>query len=222
MALVDKLAAMAQYANEVQDVMDKQVELLEFANREGGMIALTKMGSPVFVHPDHAATFGTGGWWFCAITRDGGKQVATPIAKFAPDLYFEAKPIERLWVEKTFEREQKKFQTEVAGDVIEWTPLIREVVVQPTGRVELGEFSQYFNGRAFANVGKAKGEAAPLLGIAPSQSPNSYKVDNNELIVPRLDKILNIREPRAFPAEWNEERKMLLVYLEGIALPVKA
>lgn len=222
MALADKLAAMAQYANEVQDVMDKQVELLEFANREGGMIAMTKMGSPVFAHPDHTATFGPGGWWFCLITRDNGRQVATPIAKFAPDLYFEAKPIERLWVEKTFEREQKKFQTEVAGDVIEWTPLVREVVVQPTGRVELGEFSQYFNGRAFANVGKAKGEAAPLLGIAPSQSPNSYKVENNELIVPRLDKILNIREPRSFPAEWNEERKMLLVYLEGIALPQKA
>ena len=51
----------------------------------------------------------TGGWFFCLLKRDAGKLLAVPIAKFTPDIYFEAKPIERLWVEKTFEREQKKW-----------------------------------------------------------------------------------------------------------------
>jgi hypothetical protein len=207
--------------------MDKEVELLEFgrrpeANGQEIFAASTKTGTSVLPHPAHVGTFGAGGWWFCLITREAGRIYGIPISKFTPDLYFEAKPIERLWVEKTFEREQKKFQTEVAGDVIEWTPLIQEITIQPNGRVDLGDFSQYFSGRAFANVGKAKGEAAPLLGVAPTQSPNAYKVESNQLIVPRLDKILGISQPRNFPAEWNEERKMLLVYLEGVSLPTKA
>jgi hypothetical protein len=219
MAVADKLAAMAQYANEVQDLLDKEVELIEFAKGGSGK---TKTGTPVAPDAEHASEIGEGGWFFCLLKKDAGRLVAVPISKFTPDIYFEAKPIERLWVEKTFEREQKKFQTEVAGDVIEWTPLVQEITIQPNGRVELGEFSQYFNGRAFANVGKAKGEGAPLLGIAPSQSPNSYKIESNQLIVPRLDKILGIAQPRNFAAEWNEERKMLLVYLEGVNLPQKA
>lgn len=228
MALADKLAAMASYANEVQDIMDKDVELLDFVKRQDqngaeGIVAMTKTGSTVHPHPKHTEAFGAGGWFFCHLVKDGGRLVAVPIAKFAPDLYFEAKPIERLWVEKTFEREQKKFQTEVAGDVIEWTPITRDITIQPNGRVELGEFAVYFEGgRAFANVGKAKGESAPLLGVAPTTSPNSYKVESDTLIVPRLDKVVKLSEPRSFPAEWNEERKMLLVYLEGISLPAKA
>lgn len=226
MAVADKLAAMAAYANEVQDLMDKEVELIEFgkksdANGAEQLAGTTKTGSPVLPDPAHAKEIASGGWFFCLLKRDQGKLYAVPIAKFSPELYFEAKPIERLWVEKTFEREQKKFQTEVAGDVIEWTPLTQEITIQPSGRVELGEFAQYFSGRAFANVGKAKGEAAPLLGIAPSQSPNSYKIDSDQLIVPRLDKVLGITQPRTFPAEWNDERKMLLVYLEGINLAQK-
>lgn len=228
MALADKLAAMASYANEVQDIMDKDVELLDFVKRQEqngseGLVAMTKTGSTVYPHPQHAATYASGGWFFCHLVKEGGRILAVPIARFAPDLYFEAKPIERLWVEKTFEREQKQFQTEVAGDVIEWTPITREITIQPTGRVELGEFAQYFTGgRAFANVGKAKGEAAPLLGVAPSTSSNSFKVESDTLIVPRLDKMVRLTEPRRFPAEWNDERKMLLVYLEGVSLPAKA
>jgi hypothetical protein len=228
MALADKLAAMASYANEVQDIMDKDVELLDFQKRQdqGGaevMSANTKTGSAVQPHPSHVQTIGSGGWFFCHLVKEGGRLVGVPIAKFSPDLYFEAKPIERLWVEKTFEREQKKFQTEEGGDVIEWTPITREITIQPNGRVELGEFAQHFaGGRAFANVGKAKGEGAPLLGVAPSTSANSYKVEADALIVPRLDKIVRLSEPRSFPAEWNEQRKMLLVYLEGVTLPTKA
>lgn len=227
MALQDKLAAMAAYANEVQDIMDKDVELLDFVKRaeqNGGeaIVAMTKTGSTVYPHPQHAKDLSTG-WWFCHLVRDQNKLVAIPIAKFSPDLYFEAKPIERLWVEKTFEREQKKFQTEVAGDVIEWTPLTREVTVHPNGRVELGEFATYFEGqKAMANVGKAKGETSPLLGVAPSASNNAYKIDQDTLIVPRLDRVLKITQPTNFAAEWNDERKMLLVYLEGVTLPAKA
>jgi hypothetical protein len=227
MALADKLAAMASYANEVQDIMDKDVELLDFVKRQeqngsDAIVAMTKTGSTVHPHPQHKDEFGAGGWFFCHLVKDGGRLVGVPISKFTPDLYFEAKPIERLWVEKTFEREQKKFQTEVSGDVIEWTPLTRDVTIQPNGRVELGEFAQYFTGgRAFANVGKAKGEGAPLLGVAPSTSANSYKVEADTLIVPRLDKVLKISHAQSFPAEWNEERKMLLVYLEGVSLPQK-
>ena len=228
MALADKLAAMASYANEVQDIMDKDVELLDFVKRQeqngsDGIVAMTKTGSTVYPHSQHVGTFGNGGWFFCHLVKEEGRLTGVPIAKFTPDLYFEAKPIERLWVEKTFEREQKKFQTEVGGDVIEWTPLTREITIQPNGRVELGEFATYFSeGRAFANVGKAKGEAAPLLGIAPTTSANSYKVESDTLIVPRLDKVVKLSESRSFPAEWNEERKMLLVYLEGVSLPAKA
>ncbi len=228
MALADKLAAMASYANEVQDIMDKDIELLDFVKRQeqngsDGIVAMTKTGSTVYPHSQHVGTFGNGGWFFCHLVKEGGRLTGVPIAKFSPDLYFEAKPIERLWVEKTFEREQKKFQTEVGGDVIEWTPLTREITIQPNGRVELGEFATYFSeGRAFANVGKAKGEGAPLLGIAPTTSHNSYKVESDTLIVPRLDKVVRLSEPRSFPAEWNEERKMLLVYLEGVSLPAKA
>ncbi|MBI2077005.1 MAG: hypothetical protein HYT80_01355 [Euryarchaeota archaeon] len=227
MGVADKLAAMAQYANEVQDLLDKEVELLDFAKRgdangQEQLVALTKTGTLVYPKPEHAATFAVGGWWFATLVREGGKIYAVPITKFSPDLYFEAKPIERLWVEKTFEREQKQFTTEVQGDVIEWTPISREITIQPNGRVDLGEFAQHFNGRAFANVGKAKGEAAPLLGIAPTQSPNAYKVESDQLVVPRLDKMVRLTGPTTFPAEWNDERKMLLVYLEGVVLPAKA
>ena len=221
MAVADKLAQMAQYANEVQDLMDKEVELPDFSTKEGQLQAATKTGSAVFAHPKHVAAFGAGGWWFSQLTREEGRALAIPIAKFTPDLYFEAKPIERLWVEKTFEREQKKFSTEVAGDVIEWTPLTREVLIQPSGRVELGEFASYFNGKAYANFGKAKGESAPLLGVAPTTSSNAYKIEADQLVVPRLDKILKISEAKSFPAEWNEERKMLLVYLEGVTMTTK-
>lgn len=219
----EKLAAMAQYASEIREILDKEVELLEFTRKNGPeqLAATTKTGSLVVPHPSGAAQLGQGGWWFCQLVRDNGKLVAKPILKFSPELYFEARPIERLWVEKTFEREQKQFQTEVAGDVIEWTPISREVMVQPNGRVELGEFAQHFQGLAFANIGKAKGEAAPLLGIAPSASKNAYKVESDQLVVPRLDKVLNLREARAFAAEWNEERKMLIVYLEGVSPGVK-
>lgn len=221
MAVADKLGEMAAYATEVQDLLDKEVELLEFTNRpnEGGqsaLLATTKTGTPVSPLPDRLADLGPGGWYFCQLVRQNGRVFARPLAKFSPELYFEAKPIERLWVEKTFEREQKKFQTEVAGDVIEWTPLTREVTIHPTGQVELGEFAQYFNGLAFANIGRARGEGAPLLGIAPTTSKNAYRMDGDRVVVPRLDKVLGIKEPRGFVAEWNDERKMLLVYLEGV------
>lgn len=227
MAVADKLAEMAKYANEVQDIMDKEVELLEFSRRkdEKGVETLsanTKTGSNLLPHPQDAAMVAQGGWWFCHIVRENGKPFARPLIKFSPDLYFEAKPIERLWVEKTFEREQKKFETEVAGDVIEWTPITRTITVQPNGRVELGEFGQHFTtGLAFANIGKAKGEANPLLGVAPTQSKNAFHVENGTLAVPRLDRVLALKEPKEFAAEWNEERKMLLVYLEGVNPAVK-
>ena len=226
MAVADKLAEMAAFASEVQDLLDKEVELLEFTKKtnEAGQTALlatTKTGTTVQPEPTRLGEFGTGGWFFCHIVRLNGQVLAQPLAKFSPELYFEAKPIEQLWVEKTFEREQKKFQTEVGGDVIEWTPLTKEVTIHPNGQVELGEFAQYFQGLAFANIGKAKGEAAPLLGVAPTASKNSYRIENDRLIVPRLDRVLQIREPQTFAAEWNEERKMLLVYLEGVSPAVK-
>lgn len=220
-ATPDKLAQMAQFANEVQDVMDREVELLEFTKRkdESGretVAASTKTGTTVQPHPALAATVAAGGWWFAQIVRENGQILAKPLVRFSPELYFEAKPIERLWVEKTFEREQKKFETEVEGDVIEWTPITRTVLVQPNGKVELGDFAQYFSGLAFANIGKAKGEANPLLGIAPTASKNAFKVDADAVAVPRLDRVLALKEPKEFPAEWNEQRKMLLVYLEGV------
>jgi len=99
--------------------------------------------------------------------------------------------------------EQKKFETEVAGDVIEWSPITRTVMIQPNGRLELGEFAQHFSGLAFANIGKARGEANPLLGVAPSTSKNAFKIEGDQLAVPRLDKVLNLKEPREFSAEWN-------------------
>jgi len=212
---------MAQFASEVQDVLDKEVELLEFTKRKDdhgaeSIAATTKTGTLVVPHPTGATTVAQGGWWFSQIVRENGKTLAKPLIKFSPELYFEAKPIERLWVEKTFEREQKKFETEVEGDVIEWTPITRTVTVQPSGKVELGEFAQHFNGLAFANIGKAKGEVNPLLGIAPSTSKNAFKVESDMLAVPRLDKVLGLKESKEFPAEWNEQRKMLLVYLEGV------
>lgn len=227
MALQDKLGQMAAFASEVQDLLDKEVELLEFVNKpnEAGqpvLQATSKTGTQVLPHPERAADVAGGGWFFCHLVRENGRSWARPIVKFTPDLYFEAKPIERLWVEKTFEREQKKFQTEVGGDVIEWTPLTREVTINPNGQVELGEFAQYFTtGLAYANIGKAKGEATPLLGMAPTDSKNAYRMDGDKLVVPRLDKVLGIHEPRGFAAEWNEERKMLLVYLEGVNPTVK-
>jgi hypothetical protein len=217
----DKLAAMAQYASEVQDVLDKEVELLEFAKRKDeqgaeAVTATTKTGTLVLPHPTGVAQVAQGGWWFAQIVRENGKTLAKPLIKFSPELYFEAKPIERLWVEKTFEREQKKFETEVEGDVIEWTPITRTVTIQPSGKVDLGEFAQHFNGLAFANIGKAKGEPNPLLGVAPTTSKNAFKVEGDALAVPRLDKVLGLKEPKEFAAEWNEQRKMLLVYLEGV------
>lgn len=226
MAVADKLEAMAQFATEVQDILDKEVELLEFTKQKDDkgqdvVQAMTKTGTAVLPHASNAAAVAAGGWWFSQIVRENGKTYGKPLIKFSPDLYFEAKPIERLWVEKTFEREQKKFQTEVAGDVIEWTPIVREVTVLPNGKVELGEFSQYFQGLAYANIGKARGEPAPLLGIAPTTSKNAFKIENNQLHVPRLDKVVPLKESRAFAAEWNEERKMLLVYLEGVSPTVK-
>ena len=227
MAVTDKLAEMAQFATEVQDILDKEVELLEFSRRkdEAGaetLAATTKTGTLVLPHAQSPADVQQGGWWFCQILRENGRTIARPLIKFKPELYFEAKPIDRLWVEKTFEREQKQFATEVAGDVIEWTPITREVTIQPSGRVELGEFAAHFpTGLAFANIGKAKGEATPLLGIAPSQSKNAFRVENDTLVVPRLDRVLGTKEPRGFAAEWNEERKMLLVYLEGVHPTVK-
>lgn len=223
MAVADKLAEMAKYATEVQDVLDKEVELLEFAKRKDAkgteaLSALTKTGSVVLPHPQSSNDLSAGGWWFCQIVRENGQSFAKPLIKFTPDLYFEAKPIERLWVEKTFEREQKKFTTEEEeGDVIEWTPITQEITITPSGRIELGEFAQYFTtGMAFANVGKAKGEAAPLLGIAPTTSKNAFKMDKEAVLVPRLEKVLALKEARGFSAEWNENRKMLLVYLEGV------
>jgi hypothetical protein len=226
LAVADKLAEMAQFATEVQDVLDKEVELLEFTKRKDDkgvetLAATSKTGTTVLPHTTAAATVAAGGWWFCQLVRENGQTLAKPLSKFSPELYFEAKPIERLWVEKTFEREQKKFETEVEGDVIEWTPITRTVVVQPSGRVELGEFAQHFNGLAFANIGKAKGEPNPLLGIAPTTSKNAFKVESDAVAVPRLDKVLGLKEPKEFPAEWNEQRKMLLVYLEGVNPAVK-
>ena len=221
-----KLAQMAQYANEVQDILDKEVELLEFAKRKNAqgqeeLTATTKTGSVVGPAAGAPAELSQGGWWFCHLVKENGKILAKPIGRFSPDLYFEAKPIERLWVEKTFEREQKKFETEVGGDVIEWTPLTRTVTIQPSGKVELGDFAPHFSGLAFANIGKAKGEANPLLGIAPSTSKNAYKIESDQLAVPRLDKVLGIKEAKEFTAEWNEERKMLLVYLEGVSPSIR-
>lgn len=226
MAIADKLAEMAQFASQIQDVLDREVELLEFRKTkdEGGRdvtLATSKTGTQIAPHPTAGNDLNQGGWWFCLLVRENGKAFAKPMAKFSPELYFEAKPIEQLWVEKTFSREQKKFESQVGGDVIEWTPLTREITIQPSGRVELGEFAPYFNGKAFANIGKAKGEAAPLLGIAPTTSTNAYNVEANQLVVPRLDKVLGIKEPKSFAAEWNDERKMLIVYLEGVNPQVK-
>lgn len=222
MAVVDKLAKMAQYASEVQEVLDKEVELLEFTKRRNDqgqevLAATTRTGTPIEGHPTSPPEFHEGGWWFVQVVRENGRTLARPLIRFTPELYFEAKPIERLWVEKTFEREQKTFATDVAGDVIEWTPLTRQIKVLKDGRLELGEFAAYFpQGLAFANIGRARGEAAPLLGVAPTESRNAFKIEQGHLVVPRLSKVLSLTEDREFTAEWNDERKMLLVYLEGV------
>ncbi len=227
MGVQDKLAEMAQFATQVQEILDKEVELLEFARRkdEKGQEVLsanTKTGTSVLPHPQSPPEVSQGGWWFCQLVRDNGRSLAKPIAKFSPDLYFEAKPIERLWVEKTFEREQKSFTTEEAGDVIEWTPITRSVTILPSGHLDLGEFAPHFpNGLAFANIGKARGESAPLLGVSPTQSTNAFKIQQNRVVVPRLDKVLALKEAREFTAEWNDQRKMLIVYLEGVSPTVK-
>lgn len=225
MALPDKLGEMAQFANEVQAVLDREVELLEFTkgpNGQAAVSAVRRSGAAIQPHPQSVAAVSQGGWFFCQIVKEGDKAFAKPIAPFQPDLYFEARPVERLYVEQAFEREQKHFETEVAGDVIQWTPITRMVTVNPDGRVELGEFAPHFPDHlAFANIGKAKGEAAPLLGVAPATSKNAYKIEGEKLLVPRLDRVLGLTAPAEFAAEWNDERKILIVYLEGVSPKVK-
>lgn len=226
MTVSEKLGEMAKYATEVQELMDKQVELVEFTKKEENgkttVFATAKTGTSLLPHPSKVDQVNEGGWWFVHLVKENGQVFGMPLAKFSPDLYFEAKPVERLWVERTFEREQKEFTTQEAEDVIEWTPITREVTVRPDGSVALGEFAQYFGtGLAFANIGKAKGEGAPLLGIAPTDSKNAFKVDKDTLRVPRLQRVLNVSQEASFAAEWNDERKMLIVYLEGVNPQIK-
>jgi hypothetical protein len=221
MAFTDKLAQMAEYAAQVHDVVDKEIELVElpkWTNGQDGsnLTVKTRMGSQVVIQPERAAETRDGGWWFLHIQRADGRNIGLPVGRFTPELYFDAKPVEQLYVEKTFTREQKKFTAEVAGDVIEWQPITQEVTIHPNGRVELGDFTTHFGALAFANIGRAKGETSPLLGVVPTDSKNGFKIVEGHLVVPRLERVVGISEPRRFAAEWNEERKMLIVYLDGV------